>query len=36
VGKLGNNAENPNVVFYRQELEMKPILFIFLLIWDLS
>jgi hypothetical protein len=38
VGKLGNNAENPNVVFLSPELEMKPILsmFIFLLIWDLS
>jgi hypothetical protein len=36
VGKLGNNAENPNVVFLSPGAGMKPILFIFLLIWDLS
>jgi hypothetical protein len=29
VGKLGNNAEN-QMLFYRQELEMKPILSMFI------
>jgi hypothetical protein len=30
VGKLGSSVENPNVVFYRQEQAMKPILSMFI------